>query len=86
MRLSNPLVPSSQSYIYGRIEHSLEEDFRMSDKTKKIIRFISTGVTVAGVVGLFVSGGTEADVSNAVRIGTMIASIIGSLVAQVVRK
>lgn len=52
----------------------------MSDKTKRIVRFISTGVTIAGVVGLFVSGGTEADVSNAVKIGTMVAAIIGSLV------
>lgn len=76
----NPLIPTSQSYIYGKIEPLSKEDFRMSDKTKKIVRFVSTGVTICGVVGLFVSGGTEADVSNAVKIGTMIASIIGSLV------
>lgn len=55
----------------------------MSEKTRKIVRYVSTGVTVLGVVGLFVSGGTDADVSNAVKVGTMIASIIGSLVTAV---
>lgn len=76
----NPIIPKSQSYIYGKIESLSKEDFHMSDKTKKIVRFVSTGVTICGVVGLFVSGGTEVDVSNAVKIGTMIASIIGSIV------
>lgn len=52
----------------------------MSDKTKKIVRAVSTGVTVCGVVGLFVSGGTDIDVSNAVKLGTMIASILGSII------
>lgn len=52
----------------------------MSDKTKKIVKAVSTGVTICGVVGLFVSGGTDADISNAVKVGTMIAAIIGSLV------
>lgn len=86
MRISNPLIPSSQSYLYGKIEHPIEEDFHMSDKTKKIVRFVATGVTIAGIVGLFVSGGTEADVSNAVKIGTMIAAILGSIVTNVVKK
>lgn len=76
----NPLTPSSQSYIYGRIEPLTKEDFRMSEKTKKIVRSISTGVTICGVVGLFVSGATENDVSNVVKVGTMIAAVIGSIV------
>lgn len=54
--------------------------FRMSEQTKKIIKAVSTGVTICGVVGLFVSGATEVDVSNAVKVGTMVAAIIGSLV------
>lgn len=52
----------------------------MSDKTKKIVRATSTGVTIVGVVGLFVSGASEAEVSSIVKVGTMIASIIGSLI------
>lgn len=52
----------------------------MSEKTKKIVRAISTGVTVCGVVGLFVSGASEADVGNAIKVGTMIAAIIGSII------
>jgi hypothetical protein len=74
------LIPETQSYIYGKIEPLSKEDFYMSDKTKKVIRAISTGVTICGVVGLFVSGATDADVSTAVKVGTMIASIIGSIV------
>lgn len=76
----NPLIPSSQSYIYGKIEPLTKEDFRMSEQTKKIVRAVSTGVTICGVVGLFVSGATETDVSTAVKVGTMIAAIIGSIV------
>lgn len=52
----------------------------MSEKTKKIVRAVSTGVTVCGVVGLFISGASDTDVSNAVKVGTMIASIIGSII------
>lgn len=58
----------------------------MSEKTKKIIRFTSTGITVLGVTGLFVSGATEADVSMSVKVGTMIASIICSFVTAVLPK
>lgn len=69
-----------------RVRNYKKEDFHMADKAKKIIRFIATGVIVTGVVGLFVSGGSEADISNAVKIGTMIASIISSVVLNVVKK
>lgn len=52
----------------------------MSEKTKKILRASSTVITVVGVCGLGITGATDADVSNIVRVGTMIASVIGSLI------
>lgn len=57
-----------------------KQEVHMSDKTKRTIRAISTGVTILGVCGLWISGSTETDVSNAVKVGTMIASIIGSII------
>lgn len=72
-------VPQWTTDIYGRPLPTIKED-KMSDKVKKVVRAVSTAITIAGVVGLFVSGGSETDVSNAVKIGTMIASIIGSIV------
>lgn len=62
------------------IGYYAKEDL-MSDKTKRIIRFTSVGVAVAGVVGLYVSGASDVDVSNVVKLGTMIASIAGSLIS-----
>jgi hypothetical protein len=70
----------NSNYLHGADEPLTKEDFFMSDKTKKVIRAVSTGVTICGVIGLFVSGGSEVDVSNAVKVGTMVAAIIGSLV------
>jgi hypothetical protein len=58
----------------------------MSQKTKSIVRAVSTGVTICGVVGLFVSGATEVDVSNAVKVGAMIAAIVSSLVTTLLSK
>jgi hypothetical protein len=70
----------SSKYLYGADKPLTKEDFFMSEQTKKIVRAVSTGVTICGVVGLFISGATEVDVSNAVKVGTMIAAIVGSLV------
>jgi hypothetical protein len=53
----------------------------MSDKTRRIVRFASAGIAVAGIVGLYVSGAKETDVSNVVKLGTMIAAIAGSLIS-----
>lgn len=58
----------------------------MSDKTKKITRTAATILTIGGVVGLFVSGSTDADVSNIVKIGTMIATVIGTVVTNLTSK
>lgn len=68
---------SSSEYQINQIN---EREVRMSDKTKRTIRAISTGITILGVCGLWISGSTEANVSSAVKVGTMIASIIGSII------
>lgn len=70
---SKPFSEYQMNQINGQEVH-------MSDKTKRTIRAISTGVTILGVCGLWISGATDADVSNAVKVGTMIASIIGSII------
>lgn len=80
--LSMDDIPMWNTDIFGRPISHIKEDL-MSDKTKKIVRATSTAITVIGVVGLFISGSTEADVSAAVKVGTMIASIIGSIVTLV---
>lgn len=72
-------VPMWTTNIFGRPISHFKEDL-MSERTKRTIRAVSTGVTVIGVVGLWISGSTESDVSAAVKVGTMIASIIGSII------
>lgn len=73
------------NYLHGSRERRIPNNggFQMSEQTKKIVRAVSTGVTICGVVGLFISGATEVDVSNAVKVGTMIAAIVGSLITTI---
>lgn len=78
----------TNNYLYGAKERKIPNDggFHMSEQTKKIVRAVSTGVTICGVVGLFISGATEVEVSNAVKVGTMIAAIVGSIITTLLPK
>lgn len=58
----------------------------MSDKAKKITKTVATIVTISGVVGLSVSGSSDVDVANIVKIGTTIATVISTLVINLTNK
>lgn len=58
----------------------------MSDKTKKVVKATSMCITVLGITGLVVTGATDADVSLAIKVGTGIAAIIGSIVTAMLPK
>lgn len=58
----------------------------MSSQTKKMTKVVSTIITIGGVVGLFVSGSSDVEVSNLVKVGTMIATVISTMVTSFINQ
>lgn len=77
---------TSSNYLYGGYDNLTYEEENMSDKTKKAVKAASMCVTVLGITGLIVTGATDADVSLAIKVGTGIAAIIGSIVTAILPK
>lgn len=63
-----------------------QQEGNMSDKTKKVVKATSMCVTVLGITGLVVTGATDADISLAIKVGTGIAAIIGSIITALLPK
>lgn len=77
---------TSSNYLNGGYYNLTYEEENMSDKTKKVVKATSMCVTVLGIAGLVVSGATDAEISLAVKVGTGIAAIIGSIITAILPK